>query len=102
MLQLINVCKSYTAADFTQTALDHVSVAFRDNEFVAVLGPSGSGKTTILLRLLDQLKGRRVGVIQNEFGKLGIDGTILRDDDIKMVEISAGPGISVCGKLRFG
>ncbi len=48
MLQLIDVCKSYTTADFTQTALDHVSVAFRDNEFVAVLGPSGSGKTTML------------------------------------------------------
>ena len=48
MLQLIDVCKSYTVADFTQTALDHVSVAFRDNEFVAVLGPSGSGKTTML------------------------------------------------------
>lgn len=48
MLQLINVCKSYATADFTQTALDHVSVAFRDNEFVAVLGPSGSGKTTML------------------------------------------------------
>ena len=31
MLQLINVCKSYATADFTQTALDHVSVAFRDN-----------------------------------------------------------------------
>ena len=40
MLQLVNVCKSYTTADFTQTALDHVSVAFRDNEFVAVLGLS--------------------------------------------------------------
>ena len=48
MLQLIDVCKSYTTADFSQTALDHVSVSFRDNEFVAVLGPSGSGKTTML------------------------------------------------------
>ena len=48
MLQLNDVCKSYTTADFTQTALDHVSVSFRDNEFVAVLGPSGSGKTTML------------------------------------------------------
>ena len=48
MLQLIDVCKSYSTADFTQTALDHVSVSFRDNEFVAVLGPSGSGKTTML------------------------------------------------------
>ena len=48
MLQLINICKSYTTADFTQTALDNVSVSFRDNEFVAILGPSGSGKTTLL------------------------------------------------------
>lgn len=48
MLQLKDVCKSYTTADFTQIALDHVSLAFRDNEFVAILGPSGSGKTTML------------------------------------------------------
>ena len=48
MLQLKDVCKSYTTADFTQVALNHVSLAFRDNEFVAILGPSGSGKTTML------------------------------------------------------
>lgn len=48
MLQLKDVCRSYTTADFTQVALDHVSLAFRDNEFVAILGPSGSGKTTML------------------------------------------------------
>ena len=48
MLQLLNICKSYTTADFTRTALDNVSVSFRDNEFVAILGPSGSGKTTLL------------------------------------------------------
>ncbi|WIY83387.1 ABC transporter ATP-binding protein/permease [Propionimicrobium sp. PCR01-08-3] len=48
MLQLSNIRKSYTTADFTQTALDDVSLTLRDNEFVAVLGPSGSGKTTML------------------------------------------------------
>ena len=48
MLQLSNISKSYTTADFTQKALDDVSIAFRDNEFVAILGPSGSGKTTML------------------------------------------------------
>lgn len=48
MLQLKNIKKSYTTGDFTQKALDGVSVAFRDSEFVAVLGPSGSGKTTML------------------------------------------------------
>ena len=48
MLELNGICKRYTTASFTQVALDHVSVAFRDSEFVAVLGPSGSGKTTML------------------------------------------------------
>ena len=48
MLELNDICKRYTTGSFTQVALDHVSVAFRDNEFVAILGPSGSGKTTML------------------------------------------------------
>ncbi|MDR1068993.1 MAG: ABC transporter ATP-binding protein/permease [Clostridiales Family XIII bacterium] len=48
MLQLSNIRKAYKTGNFTQKALDGVSVAFRDNEFAAVLGPSGSGKTTML------------------------------------------------------
>ena len=71
MLQLIDVCKSYTVADFTQTALDHVSVAFRDNEFVAVLGPSGSGKTTML-----NIIG---GLDHYDSGNLLVDGVSTRE-----------------------
>lgn len=48
MLQLKNICKSYTTGDFTQVALNDVSISFRDSEFAAILGPSGSGKTTLL------------------------------------------------------
>ena len=48
MLELKGISKRYNTGGFEQTAMDHISVAFRDNEFVAVLGPSGSGKTTML------------------------------------------------------
>ncbi|MEJ8307136.1 ABC transporter ATP-binding protein/permease [Saccharibacillus sacchari] len=48
MLQLQQISKRYTTGDFTQTALDGVSLSFRKSEFVAILGPSGSGKTTCL------------------------------------------------------
>ncbi len=48
MLQIKNVSKRYKTGDLVQSALDDVSLALRDNEFVAILGPSGSGKTTLL------------------------------------------------------
>lgn len=48
MLQIKDIVKQYKTGDLIQTALDHVSLNFRDNEFVAILGPSGSGKTTML------------------------------------------------------
>ena len=65
MLKLEKIRKSYKTADFFQVALDDVSIAFRENEFAAILGPSGSGKTTML-----NIIG---GLDQYESGELEID-----------------------------
>lgn len=48
MLQIQSISKQYKTGDLVQTALDSVSLSFRDSEFVSILGPSGSGKTTLL------------------------------------------------------
>ncbi|MHC5228939.1 ABC transporter ATP-binding protein/permease [Enterococcus sp. LJL99] len=48
MLELKEIKKYYQVGESTTKALDGVSVAFRKQEFVAILGPSGSGKTTLL------------------------------------------------------
>lgn len=48
MLEIKNISKIYCVEDFKQSALDNVSIKFRENEFASILGPSGSGKTTLL------------------------------------------------------
>lgn len=48
MLQLKNVVKKYGEKENQVTALNGVSISFRENEFVAILGHSGCGKTTML------------------------------------------------------
>lgn len=72
-----------------------------NTKLYVLTGFLGSGKTTLLLKILEKLKNHRIGIIQNEFGKLGIDGTILRNDDIQMVEINRGSIFCSCLKLNF-
>jgi cobalamin biosynthesis protein CobW len=43
-----------------------------------ITGFLGSGKTTLIRHLLTHNQGRRIAVIVNEFGELGIDGDLLR------------------------
>ncbi len=61
----------------------------------------GAGKTTILTALLDALKGKKVAVIQNEFGKVGIDGKVIQSGDIEMIELNRGSIFCSCLKLNF-
>ena len=72
-----------------------------NTKLYVLTGFLGSGKTTLLLNILEHLKGHKVGIIQNEFGKLSIDGDILRNDDIQMIEITRGSIFCSCLKLSF-
>lgn len=55
-----------------------------------VTGFLGAGKTTLVRNVLQNAEGRRLAVIVNEFGDVGIDGEILK-----------GCGIESCGEDRI-
>ncbi|MGF1517480.1 MAG: cobalamin biosynthesis protein CobW [Nodosilinea sp.] len=44
-----------------------------------VTGFLGAGKTTLIRQLLQNPEGRRIAVLVNEFGEVGIDGDLLRN-----------------------
>ena len=39
----------------------------------------GAGKTTLLNRILTENHGKRIAVIENEFGEVGVDDSLVRD-----------------------
>jgi putative ABC transport system ATP-binding protein len=48
LIDIRDVSKIYTVGDVEVKALDHVSVAIDQGEFLAVMGHSGSGKSTLM------------------------------------------------------
>jgi cobalamin biosynthesis protein CobW len=44
-----------------------------------ITGFLGAGKTTLIRHLLQNAGGRRLGLLINEFGDVGVDGEILKD-----------------------
>lgn len=52
----------------------------------------GSGKTTLLIRLGTALgrAGRRVAIIVNEVGEVGVDGAVIESNGLRSVELTEG------------
>jgi G3E family GTPase len=55
-----------------------------------VTGFLGAGKTTLLNRLLADLSEKRLAVIVNEFGDIGIDGDLIEAGEEELIELSSG------------
>ncbi len=56
MIELQNVCRTFTVGDQQVTALRDVNLRLDAGEYLSIMGPSGSGKSTMLnmLGLLDR------------------------------------------------
>ncbi len=67
-----------------------------------ITGFLGSGKTTFLNRIIARFPSdRKLTILMNEFGEIGIDGTLVEGEDIDMLEISRGSIFCVCVKTDF-
>ncbi len=67
-----------------------------------ITGFLGSGKTTFLNRIIDRFpQDKKLTILMNEFGEIGIDGTLIEGDEIDMMEISRGSIFCVCVKTDF-
>jgi len=70
------------------------------NEMVPVTiltGFLGAGKTTLLNRILKEDHGKKIAVIENEFGEVGVDSEIIEKSDEQIVEMNNG---CICCTVR--
>ena len=57
----------------------------------------GAGKTTLLNRILREDHGRRIAVIENEFGEVGVDNEIIEKSDEQILTMNNG---CICCTVR--
>ena len=65
-------------------------------ELYLITGFLGAGKTTFLKNFIRMFDGRRLHLIINEFGREGVDGTLLREVGAAMDEINNGSIFCTC------
>src|SRR5262245_23641211 len=99
---LENLCKSFKGAKGeTVRAVDSVSMAIEDGEFMVLVGPSGCGKSTTLRMI--------AGLEEISSGTILIDGKVVnnvepKDRDVAMVfqNYALYPHMTVYENMAFG
>jgi NitT/TauT family transport system ATP-binding protein len=97
-LVIDGVSKRYSSSRATVQALDNVSLAVADSEFVCLIGPSGCGKST----LLDII----AGLTLPDSGKVFADGKLVegpgRERLVMFQESALFPWLNAFGNVMFG
>jgi G3E family GTPase len=86
-----------TADSPDQTASENDSVAAGRVPVTVLTGFLGSGKTTLLNRILSEQHGRRIAVIENEFGEVGVDHELVIGAEEEIFEMNNG---CICCTVR--
>ncbi len=74
----------------------------QNTDVFLITGFLGSGKTTFLNRVIASFpRDRKLMILMNEFGEVGIDGTLIEGEDLDILEISKGSIFCVCVKTDF-
>lgn len=56
-----------------------------------ISGFLGAGKTTLIQKLIrEELNKEKIAIIENEYGEIGIDGNLLRRENLEVREITSG------------
>lgn len=71
ILEMKDIYYAYHTMEGETKALEHISFAIKEGEFIAIVGPSGCGKST-LLHLIS-------GLLEPEKGLIKLNGRYLRD-----------------------
>ena len=119
MIEATNITVKFRNTNFA--AIENVSFAVRQGEFVAILGPNGSGKSTLLKALCGMISlsmgeinilGKKVnlgGFGRDFFGEIGVvfqepQGQFLaRDVKTELISILQNLGLSLDQqRIRFG
>jgi G3E family GTPase len=70
-------------------------------KLLLLTGFLGAGKTTLLKKWLKETQSFRIGVLMNEFGDMGIDGRLIEENGLTLLEISGGSVFCACLKEDY-